>query len=81
MDNSKTIAEIEKILTKIRPYINGEGGDLELVDFKDGIAYIKLTGACVGCGALGSTFEGSESLLMEYVPEVIGVHDVTYEGM
>ncbi len=81
MDNSKTIAEIEKILGKIRPYINGEGGDLELVDFKDGIVYIKLTGACVGCGALGTTFDGIQELLMEYVPEVIEVRDVTYEEM
>ena len=81
MDNSKVISEIEKILDKIRPYINGEGGDIEFVDFKEGIVYIKLTGACVGCGALGSTFEGIETLLMEYVPEVIGVKDVTYEEM
>ena len=81
MDNSKTVQEIEKILGKIRPYINGEGGDLELVDFVDGIVYIKLTGACVGCGAMGSTFEGIEALLTEYVPEVVGVKDVTYEGM
>ena len=81
MDNAKIIAEVEKILGKIRPYINGEGGDIEFVDFKDGIVYIKLTGACVGCGAMGSTFEGIETLLTEYVPEVIGVKDVTYEEM
>ena len=54
---------------------------IEFVDFKDGIVYIKLTGACVGCGAMGSTFEGIETLLTEYVPEVIGVKDVTYEEM
>jgi Fe-S cluster biogenesis protein NfuA len=81
MDNEKIISEIQKILGKIRPYINGEGGDIEFVDFKDGIVYIKLTGACVGCGAMGSTFEGIETLLTEYVPEVLGVKDVTYEEM
>lgn len=81
MDNSKTIYEIEKILAKIRPYINSEGGELEFVDFKDGIVYIKMSGACVGCGAMDSTFEGIQTLLQEYVPEVIGVKDVTYEGM
>ncbi len=81
MDNEKIISEIQKILGKIRPYINGEGGDIEFVDFKDGIVYIKLTGACVGCGAMGSTFEGIETLLTEYVPEVLGVKDITYEEM
>ncbi len=79
--NEKTIAEIEKILAKIRPYINSEGGELEFVDFKDGIVYIKMSGACVGCGAMGDTFDGIQTLLTEYVPEVIGVKDVTYEGM
>ncbi len=81
MENSKTIQEIEKIIGKIRPYINGEGGDIEFVDFKEGIVYIRMTGACVGCGAMDSTFEGIEALLTEYVPEVLGVKDVTYEGM
>ncbi len=79
--NDKTVMEIEKIINKIRPYINSEGGELEFVDFVDGIVYIKMSGACVGCGAMDSTFEGIESLLTEYVPEVIGVKDVTYEGM
>ncbi len=81
MDNEKVISEIKKILDKIRPYINGEGGDIEYVDFQDGIVYIRLTGACVGCGAMDSTFEGIEALLTEYVPEVLGVKDVTYEEM
>ena len=84
MDNekdSRTIDEIKKILDKIRPYINGEGGDLEFVDFVDGIVYIRMSGACVGCGAMDSTFEGIETLLTEYVPEVIGVKDATFEGM
>lgn len=81
MDKMEAIAEIKKILDKIRPYINGEGGDIEFVKFEEGIVYIRLTGACVGCGAMDSTFEGIETLLTEYVPEVIGVKDVTYEEM
>jgi Fe-S cluster biogenesis protein NfuA len=70
-------AEIVKILEKIRPYLNSEGGDLDFVKFEDGIVYIKMLGACMDCGALDSTLkDGIEALLVEYVPEVIGVRNV-----
>ena len=36
-DNELVIKEIKRILDKIRPYLNSEGGDLEFIDFKDGI--------------------------------------------
>ena len=69
--------DIDKVLEKIRPYLNSEGGDIELVKFEDGIVYVKMMGACVDCGALDSTLtDGVEALLMEYVPEVIGVKNV-----
>ena len=71
------LKDIDKVLEKIRPYLNSEGGDIELVKFEDGIVYVKMMGACVDCGALDSTLtDGVEALLMEYVPEVIGVKNV-----
>lgn len=74
MDN--VVAEIKRILDKIRPYLNSEGGDLEFVKFEDGIVYVKMLGACVDCGALDSTLkDGIEALVMEYVPEVIEVRN------
>ena len=73
-------AEIIKILDKIRPYLNSEGGDLDFVKFEDGIVYIKMLGACIDCGALDSTLkDGIEALLLEYVPEVIEVRNVIGE--
>ncbi|MBQ3253081.1 MAG: NifU family protein [Acholeplasmatales bacterium] len=75
MDN--VVAEIKRILDKIRPYLNSEGGDLEFVKFEDGIVYVKMLGACVDCGALDSTLkDGIEALVMEYVPEVIEVRNI-----
>lgn len=75
------IEEIKKILDKIRPYLNSEGGDLEFVSYSDGIVYIKMLGACMDCGALDSTLkDGIESLLVEYVPDVIEVRNVVDEA-
>lgn len=80
MENNDTIVEIKKILDKIRPYLNSEGGDLEFIKFEDGIVYVKMLGACIDCGALDSTLkDGIEALLVEYVPEVIEVRNVVEE--
>jgi Fe-S cluster biogenesis protein NfuA len=77
MDNQNIIEKIRKILNKIRPYLNSEGGDLEFLDYKDGIVYIRMLGACVDCVGLDSTLkDGIEALLVENVPEVISVVNV-----
>lgn len=79
MDQIET--QIVKILDKIRPYLNSEGGDLEYIGFKDGIVYIRMLGACMDCIALDSTLkDGIESLLIENIPEVIEVKNVA-EGV
>lgn len=66
--------EIKRVLNKIRPYLNSEGGDLEYVSFDKDVVHVKMLGACVGCGALDYTLkDGIEALLVETVPEVIEV--------
>ncbi len=78
MENIKVINEINKILDKLKPYLHSEGGDLEFLRFEDGIVYIKMLGACMDCQSLDSTLkDGIESLLVENIPEVIGVINVT----
>jgi Fe-S cluster biogenesis protein NfuA len=47
--NSSVWVQIESILTDLRPYIASHGGDVSLVDLKDGIVFIKFSGACVSC--------------------------------
>ncbi|MDE6408436.1 MAG: NifU family protein, partial [Anaeroplasmataceae bacterium] len=77
MDTLKIEEQIKKILNKIRPYLNSEGGDLEYIGFKDGIVYIRMLGACIDCGALDSTLkDGIEALLVENIPEVIEVKNL-----
>ncbi|MDD3478317.1 MAG: NifU family protein [Candidatus Izemoplasmatales bacterium] len=74
MNFEDIIVEIKEVINLIRPYINRDGGDIEFVSFEDGIVYVRLTGACVGCGAAEGTLrELVEDTLLERVPGVIGV--------
>ena len=78
--NSETIKEIHRVLDKLRPYLNSEGGDIQFIDYEDGIVYVRMLGACVGCGSLDYTLkEGIEAWLVEYVPDVIEVRNVEEE--
>ena len=74
MDEKETRELIVQTLDKIRPFINRDGGDIEFVDFVDGIVYVKMLGACEGCSLIDSTLsEGIEIILMDEVPGVLGV--------
>ncbi len=76
--NKELIAKVEEAINRIRPYINRDGGEIELVEItNDGIVKVKLHGACVGCSLADQTlYEGLEKLLIEYVPGIIGVEQV-----
>lgn len=74
MSEKETKELIVQTLEKIRPFINRDGGDVEFVDFIDGIVYVKMLGACEGCSLIDSTLsEGIEIILMDEVPGVLGV--------
>ena len=73
--------QIKNVIHKLRPYLQRDGGDIEYVDFKDGIVYVRMLGACAGCTMLDETLkDGVEQILMEEVPGVLGVQNVL-EGM
>jgi Fe-S cluster biogenesis protein NfuA len=63
---------VEAALEKIRPSLQADGGDVELVEVtKDGVVKVKLTGACAGCPMRQMTLQmGIGRVLMEEVPEV-----------
>ena len=78
--NNLVEEKIIKILNKIRPYLNSEGGDLQYIGFEDGIVYVRMLGACVDCVGLDSTLkDGIEALLVESIPEVIEVRNCGIE--
>jgi Fe-S cluster biogenesis protein NfuA len=64
--------KVEASLGKIRPSLNADGGDVELVEVSpDGVVKVKLTGACGGCPMSQMTLKmGIEKLLKQEVPEV-----------
>jgi len=69
--------KIEKALDRIRPALQADGGDVELVDVTDGVVKVKLTGACGGCPMSQMTLKmGIERQLKKDVPEVKEVQSV-----
>jgi Fe-S cluster biogenesis protein NfuA len=63
--------KIKAALDQIRPALQADGGDVELVGIKDGVVSVKLTGACGGCPMATMTLKkGIEKILKEKVPEV-----------
>lgn len=70
--------KVEKTLEKIRPALQRDGGNVELVEVDDqGIVKVKLTGACDGCPMAGITLkQGIERILKQEIPEVKEVQSV-----
>ncbi len=70
--------EVEKALGEIRPMLQNDGGDVELVDVSDeGVVLVKLQGACSGCPSATVTLkQGIERTIMEKVPEVKAVEAI-----
>jgi len=60
---------VEQDLEKIRPMLQRDGGDIELVEVNDGVVKVRLTGACKGCPMSQMTLkQGVEKLLLKEVP-------------
>ena len=71
----KSDKDIEKnvieVLDGIRPYLQGDGGDVEFIKYDDGTVFIKLIGACHGCAFAGETIEnGILASLQSEIDEV-----------
>ncbi|HKJ04886.1 MAG TPA: NifU family protein [Geopsychrobacteraceae bacterium] len=65
-------AQVEEVLNLVRPALQADGGDVELVDVSDdGVVSVKLTGACGSCPMSTMTLKmGIEKTLMEKIPSV-----------
>ena len=67
MSDMKKLVEVA--LEKIRPMLQRDGGDIELVEVNDGVVKVRLTGACKGCPMSQMTLkQGVEKLLLKEVP-------------
>ncbi len=70
--------KVQTVIDKIRPMLQRDGGDIELVDVADdGLVKVRLKGACHGCpGAMYTLTYGVEQALKEEIPEVTKVEAV-----
>ena len=65
---------VQAVIDKIRPMLQADGGDVELVNYKDGVVKVRLKGACAGCPMSQMTLRnGIERLLKEELPEIKSV--------
>ncbi len=63
--------QVEAALAKIRPYLQRDGGDVELVEVQDGVVKVRLKGACGGCPMATVTLkQGIERTLKQLVADV-----------
>ncbi|MFO7262739.1 MAG: hypothetical protein A6D91_02245 [Bacillaceae bacterium G1] len=76
--HNPTIEEqVQEVLDKLRPFIQRDGGDIELVGVENGVVKVRLMGACGSCPASTITLKaGVERALIEEVPGVVEVEQV-----
>ena len=68
---------VQSVIDQIRPMLQRDGGDVELVDVEDGIVKVRLQGACKGCPMSQMTLKnGIEKFVKQQIPEVVSVESV-----
>jgi len=72
------VKQIKELLdTRVRPAVAQDGGDIVYRDFKDGVVYLAMQGACSGCPSSTMTLKnGIENMLKHYIPEITEVQSV-----
>ncbi|ASJ55578.1 NifU family protein [Brevibacillus sp. HB1.2] len=75
--NMDIMDQVQEVLDKLRPYLQRDGGDVQLVDVEDGIVKLRLMGACGSCPSSTITLKaGIERALVEEIPGIKEVQQV-----
>lgn len=74
MDKETKEIAVKKVIDKVRPFLQADGGDVEFVRLEDDIVYVSVHGACLGCSSLDETLKGGVELLI--LDEVEGIKEV-----
>lgn len=77
-DEDAVVTQIKQLIeTRVRPAVAQDGGDIIFREFRDGVVYLHLRGACSGCPSAAATLKhGIENMLKYYIPEVQAVQAV-----
>ena len=71
------LEKVQEALNKIRPMLQRDGGDVELIGIKENVVQVRLQGACAGCPMSQMTLKnGIEKVLKEQIPEIKSVENV-----
>ena len=74
LKHEETVTKVLNALESIRPFLNKDGGDIELVDVRDTTVLVKLHGNCNGCPMSFSTMKlGVETTVKQFAPEILEV--------
>lgn len=77
MADDTLFQRVDKALDQIRPAIRMDGGDVELIDVEEGIARVRMMGACGGCPMSTMTLKmGIERAIRQQIPEIKSVEAV-----
>jgi len=69
--------KVQKVIEKLRPMLQADGGDVELVEVDDGVVKVRLQGACAGCPMSQMTLKnGIERMMKQEIPEVKSVENI-----
>lgn len=81
LNKEELTAKVNEALRQLRPYLNEDGGDMELVGITDeGVAQVQLLGACSGCSMSVMTLKaGLEAKVKEMAPEIVAVEAINME--
>jgi Fe-S cluster biogenesis protein NfuA len=71
------IEKIQAVLDEIRPALQADGGDVEFIDYTDGVVTVRMQGACGSCPMSIMTLkQGIEARMKERIPEVVSVEQM-----
>lgn len=71
------LTRVQKALDEIRPYLQTDSGDIELVSLDNNVVKVRLMGACIGCSVNQMTLKsGVEMTIKKYAPEIVQVINV-----
>lgn len=71
------IDRIQEVLDEVRPALQADGGDVEFIDFNDGVVTVRMKGACGNCPmSLMTLKNGIEARMKARIPEVLAVESI-----
>jgi len=81
LEGKELVARVLEVLDEVRPMVQSDGGDIELLDVQGDIVSVKLTGNCIGCPSSQATLkQGIERRLLQRIPQIKGISSPQLQG-